>query len=884
MLSLTFAAILLFTGCSSTIDTKIIKQISTPLHVGSVVNKLPDDAKGAKYTATAQETDALQNMTMQLENEYAALYLDMSNYGIAVRDKRTGHIWFSNPELCFSDEISKSSDEATAEANSQLKIEYYDDQGKQFFMTSFPDAANGNDMNQVKVIKQDNVLKLLYTFGKDEEQLVICRVMTEDHFNKTLQDAQTLLDSGEIMTNQFAVFQNSYSKITLQDAQADPKLMKQYPQLKKHKTLYILHAELSDVIKSQLENVFYKTGWTLNKVKSELKIVGQGGEEQLGSPNFKVPIEYQLQGPDLLASVMTDEIKESKGMLLHKVSFLNSLGAAKNDTDGYSFLPDGSGVLIDNKGRNSDQYSLNLRFYGSDLGLDLYSNSQLSPDVIFPVFGIKSNQTALFGIVESGEANGGVLAQQPGVMSSYNRVGCWLEYRAMDTAILDQNISRESQMVLLAKNPANIEYRVRYHFLYGDQSEYAGMADYYRTYLEQTGVLKRLDISKASNLNIEILGAVDKKKQVVGFPITVKEPLTSFKQASKMADQLNNAGIQHASFSYAGWMNGGMQYSLASEAKAESVLGGASGIRDLSLHLEKLGFDFYPEVDISHIFKTRLGSGYQVKRDAVKYLNKTTAVTGSYNPASGALMLKNQGLIINPSSYQWILNRFLPTYDKLGIKGISATSLGSDLGGDYHGDSQISREVAKNDTVQALKSIYSHDHKIQLETGNAYSLPYANSLVGVPLTSSGYRIENASIQFVPMVIHGYISYCGPALNLSQNFQNSFLQAVQSGANLNFQLMAAENDVLKNTTMDGSYSISDVYWMDKIIEIYKTWNKDFADLSTKRITGYKQDGDIKVTIYEDETRVYVNFADSERMLDGITVSSFSYAVVKGQAGK
>ena len=41
-----------------------------------------------------------------------------------------------------------------------------------------------------------------------------------------------------------------------------------------------------------------------------------------------------------------------------------------------------------------------------------------------------------------------------------------------------------------------------------------------------------------------------------------------------------------------------------------------------------------------------------------------------------------------------------------------------------------------------------------VDRGNAYALPYADAIVNLPTSSSGYSLVNASIPFYQMVIHG----------------------------------------------------------------------------------------------------------------------------------
>lgn len=874
------AVSLLVTGCAPTGSDEPAVAVGVPIHQNGAVNSLPAGTTPQSFAATAEEQALLDSMVLQLENEDAALYLDMFTYAVAVLDKRTGHIWHSNPGIAYADPKADGSDEARNEANSQIKIEYYDNQNMAYQMYSYPDVVNGYDMDQVEVTCENGVLKLVYTFGKNEENMLFCRILTEETYNQVYAQVEQLVAEGVLMEYEFAAVYNTYVPLTLEEAEENKELMEAYPQIKNHSILYVMGDDTGDVVKSQLEGVYEELGWTLEDVEAENAKVGAGSEEQTGPPNFVIPLTYQLQGPDLLASINTAEITESKGMMLHKISFLNGLCAAKEGTDGYMLLPDGSGALVDNKVGLSDQLNYSLRFYGADQGLNLYDDTQLSSQVPFPVYGIKNGNVATFAVVESGEGSGGLLASLPDAVSSYSRIENWLEYRSKDTAFLSSGISSSDHMLVFAKKGATVDYRVRYHFLYGEQATYSGMAAYYRTYLEQTGGLKKQE-ELSGSLKVELLGAVDKKKQVLGFPVTVKESLTSFEEAEALIAELREAGITDLDVTYSGWMNGGVSYSLASKAKVESVLGGASGLSALAQQCEENGVSLYPDVDFAHIYREKLGSGYSAKRDAIQYISKEIARTGMYDPASGLLRASGRGVVLQAGSFERIVSSFLPSYEKLQLGGMMVSSFGSVLGGDYHGDKEIlSREEAKLLTVEELKKISEQGYGLQLSTGNAYVLPYAESLVDVPLTSSGRRIESQSVPFVPMVLHGYVSYSGTALNLSQNFQQAFLETIEAGADLQFRLMAAENTSLKNTNVDNTFSVSASYWMDQVVELYTRWQQDLSAVAGMPITSHTRQGDVAVTTYQNGTRVYVNYSDAAVQADGISIPALDYVVVTG----
>lgn len=875
-------------GCSSEGTGPADPTPVIPVSDKAFVSRLPADAAAGTYASGEEERAALDQMSLQLENEAAALYLNETYFDIAVLDKRTGRVWFSNPAVHFVDPKAEATPEARAEAYSQIFIEFYNETGERQEMSSYPDAVDGVDRFQAEYTCENDVLTVTYTLGKRMDDLVIAPILREESYNRLMEDAQRLVDEGVLMPGDYGTARDSYSRLSIDDEDAADYL-EEYPQLKEHGVLYVLAGELSEVVQSRVDEVFRAAGWDAQAVKAEEEAVG-GAALNTDTPNFTVALQYSLQMADLLVTVPTDSIEESEGMYLHRIDFLRSMGATREGTDGYLLVPDGSGALLYNDGGSFDQKQLELAFYGSDYGMDLYDESLLLPDAALPVYGIQGTNAAVFAIAESGEANGGLEARLSDSQSSYNRVGNWLEYRAMDTAYLngasgagdevadEDKMTWDSEMTVFAQEPSRSDYRVRYHFLYGDQAGYTGMAAYYQSYLEQTGVLSRDKAQTDSRLIVDIVGTIDKRKQVLGFPVDGKEALTTFEQAGALLDGLYEAGIGDISVRLEGWMNGGMASSLPNRVKVQKELGGADGLQSLQQQIEQAGGRLYPAVDIGLTYSGK-ESGFQSGRDAMQLLNKKVALTGVYNPATGRLAEERQAILVNTSSFDWILDGFFPAYAELGLKGISASGLGRRLGGNYQGSAFVCREQAKRDTQEALERMTAEGYGLQLELGNAYVLAYAQELIDVPLTDSGLRITDQSVPFVAMVLHGYLPFAGSPMNLEQDLQTAFLQAAEAGAAMQFKLMAAENMTLKNTDYEGSFADCASAWEERITALYQRMDEDFAGLWDQRITGHRRDGELAVVTYENGARVYVNYGNSATAADGLTVPAMDYLVVR-----
>jgi len=62
---------------------------------------------------------------------------------------------------------------------------------------------------------------------------------------------------------------------------------------------------------------------------------------------------------------------------------------------------------------------------------------------------------------------------------------------------------------------------------------------------------------------VEIVGAVDKVKQILGVPVSRPLKLTTFKEAANMITELKSDGLNNMSVKLTGWTNGGIQQKIS---------------------------------------------------------------------------------------------------------------------------------------------------------------------------------------------------------------------------------------------------------------------------------------------------------------------------------
>ena len=844
--------VIMLSGCTDVLHPADSVKSYYEFSDSQFVNDLQAEAKTGAYKAAEHETQALASMEEMLSNEYISLYMG-KYYDIAVLDKETGKIFFSNRAIYENpDELS---DEGKADAFSQVSIEYYDGASAQNTMSSYPDSINDDGMNQVRTECDGDTLKVTYCFGTDTANQNICYVMSKEGYDE-------LDDAGKSEN------------------------IKKYPGLEELGTIYVCEADyLTTVQRTLMEEVSSALKMDADFVAEQKKLVGIENSAGAVQAYFEIPVIYRIHGRDLVAQIDTPNIVhvENSGYYLTKIYLLSNFFASTADEEGYLLVSDGSGAVIENDSRNENTSTLtqtDLPFYGSDFGLDLSNSSSLAPYSVFPVFGIQRGSAGVFGIVESGDAMGGVRVKTENSLSKYNAISPYFTYYAMDIAqndILDQQENVVANRVYSKKKP-DAPYVVRYHFLYGEKSGYSGMAAYYRAYLCSTGSLTEKDSKSSPRLDLSFIGAVT-KRQMIGFiPMNVEVAASTFENIQRFAEELEKDGIDDFDITLQGSINGGMQFRIPQKLKIEKSMGGAEGYKTLADYLEDGGNKLYLDVDFTKVYRN--GNGLDTSSQIARFISNNTAVLSGYSPANGERDPESSAHLINPLSFDYIIGKFKDAAEDVGINEIRVSSMGSYLSGNYDERHELTREDTKNIVISSLENLRDSGYNLLIDGGNIYTLKYAGAVTDVPLESSGISIESYTVPFVGMVLHGCVDYSGVALNQQGSYQNSFLKSIENGAGLHYILMTEDPLLLADTSYSNYYSVSVDEWKEEIVSAYEQLSDFFYEVSDSAIVQHSILSENVVQVrYENGSSVLINYNDQPVTVGETTIDGMDYCLLK-----
>ncbi len=110
--------------------------------------------------------------------------------------------------------------------------------------------------------------------------------------------------------------------------------------------------------------------------------------------------------------------------------------------------------------------------------------------------------------------------------------------------------------------------------------------------------------------------------------------------------------------------------------------------------------------------------------------------------------------------------------------------------------------------------------KIMVDSGNAYSIPYASVVLNAPLDSSRYLNTSEAVPFFGMVYHGYLVFAGKPTNSAGDINYEILKIIENGATLFMQFSYQNVEILKeDPTLSKYYAISYEIWKETLISKY-----------------------------------------------------------------
>ncbi|GAA4062567.1 DUF5696 domain-containing protein [Amphibacillus indicireducens] len=790
--------------------------------------------------------DRLEGMIGIAENDNLQLFVDEETASIAVVNKVNDSIWYSNPPDREEDPIAAGVNSDIL--SSQVQLSFYNSFGQRSNMNSYSDAIAYEQFNIEPI---ENGLKVQYQLGRNERSASDLPLMLSP---ERFEELSSRLDSTGQRALIIAYRENKDTGIYDRNDGA-----------------------LSGMQLERAFQAFEDAGYTeedLEQDMAELNFTQESDDDR----TFIATIEYRLDEDSLLATVPVEEIFYEPEFPVDRISFLRFFGAGNTEEEGSLFVPDGSGALIHFNNGRVNVPSYQQAVYGQDLPLLQRSDVRTDEVVRLPVFGILKEDNALLGIIEEGAASATISADISGRLNSYNFVYPTFTVINKDEVTL-QAEDQERSLPRFQEEKMKSDFSVRYVFLTGEEANYSGMANYYQDYLVESGLLRRnRETIDSENIPFytQLIGSINKQQHFAGVPYQALEPLTTFEEAEEILDQLMAHDVDNIRVNYIGWFNRGVNHRMPNKVKVDRAIGGARGLNDFIEYAEENNISVFPETALLQVHNS---SGFKPRKKASRTL--TNIPTAIY-PIDRALRERDRmstpSHTLSPRYVDEITTDFLKEFVPFGTTGLTLRDLADVLNSDFRRNEQIDRFESEEISRNAIEKMYNEDLELMAHGGNLYALQYLTDVINVPVSNSGFKIQDEAIPFYQMVLRGYVDYATTPFNLSTylNDQDYILNALEYGSNINFQWIYQSNDLLKGTRFDHLYSVNYERWLDQAAEIYHEVNDFLKHVQGETIEAHEilEEGVYRTT-YENGAYVIVNYGLESVNVDGYTIEPQSY---------
>lgn len=614
--------------------------------------------------------------------------------------------------------------------------------------------------------------------------------------------------------------------------------------------------------------------------KAEVMQLSNGVRFEFSFPEygFKVPVHVTLCKDGVELSVIFAQIQEENALFrLTSVDVAPYFHAAEITEDGFVFLPDGSGTILDWKNVIDPSIEYRQFVYGRDAAIVALEKTADTQPIRLPVFGILRGNSAYTAIITEGAPRAAINATAAGKRNQYSNAYAEFIYR--ESALV--KIEKKNQTVTIIEQSHTTlgQMTVRYCLTAGKELSYTDMAQAYRNYLLHDGGLTVTAGERGAPLVIELYGGVLKQQFVMGFPVEQVVPLTTFDDAQTIIRQLQQKGVDSILINYTQWQEDATGAGIQTEIRPEGKLGGERGLQALIDLCKEQGISIYLNANVNSMFSDTWG--YSTKNDAASSVRRDPAMQYHYNISTGQADVSTPSFLLKVTRILETAQKLANSAEKYDITGLSDGYLGQQIYSDFSKNA-ITRDHSEyfwKDTLSTLAS----EGRMPVTGGNAYALGAADLILDAPMTDSGFLMTARAIPFYQIALHGVVDLSVTAINEQSDVTAAFLKAVETGSCLKWRWIAENADELVDTDYNAIVSSQYNNWIDLASEQYQQAAQLLTRIAACTVESHElliQYGEVVRVVWSDGTQVLVNYNDTAVSVDGLTVQAQSFAVKEG----
>ena len=548
---------------------------------------------------------------------------------------------------------------------------------------------------------------------------------------------------------------------------------------------------------------------------------------------------YRLGDDYLDVDLPLARLREEAKNVFARIDPLPSLGAAKADANGYFVVPNGVGALV-RFGRSQPEYrrDYEAEVYGPAT-LAFGPGTGAEERAAMPVYGIVDGDAAMLGIVRRGEMDAQLGAQMATRPSEMNRVGA--QFLVRRNALYPRRRGTFASRV--ETEPVRGERGLRFRFLSGPDATYVGLAKAYRQYLIAERGASPLAADEAP-LHLRIFMGIERPS----FPWEELVTLTTYDQAIELLEALAARGVGRLHVTLVGWEKRGMFGRWPIRLPPEPGFGGEAGLRRLAEYSAARGHRLI--VEDQYLFAIEGNGGFSTRADVVKAASRL-AMTNAMERV----------FLLNPVfARQRYAEPDTAALARMGVRGVLVRYAGEIVLRDHNETHPLDRAAFAEQQRGLLGLARERTGWAGAHGASDYLVGAADHLHGIPLDRWNYQFFEETVPFMPIALHGLVTYSGLPGNMRGDAARERLRGVEYGALPTFELTHAPPLELARTDYEGLFSSRYADWLDQVVEEYRLAREELGAAWRLPIVDHRQlSAEAFRTTYADGTRVTVDYS-------------------------
>jgi len=623
-------------------------------------------------------------------------------------------------------------------------------------------------------------------------------------------------------------------------------------------------------------------------------------------------VEFSIEGDELVYRIPAKGIIEREGLegeqqdrrpLLVSLSVLPYMGAHRSGQEGYFVTPDGTGALTKfDTARITNYNEYSKKVYGSDLTFDTtetpdYNNQLLSIGAYGVVENIKENGSNINSIansmmtafIQEGDSNAELKISNPGI-KSLPFYAIYFQYNYRDFYKLQiSNGGTQYDMVVKDKQLGDVEQRMKFTVSKEDDFSYVDVAKEVRNKLiaqwkERYGV----DVSigsagNAATLNMKMfMGAQNE----MGGVLNQVKTMTDFEDVKNIYNELNTLKATDLRLSLLGWQKGGYYWNATSKLKTDSAFGGSDGLEDLHKWAKDNNITLALDNNLLIVYGDPT-NGATFRSSIVKQAN--TFYLNYYIKNNSGVYRKTDFYVMSPKYFdKEIIDDVIERLKEFGANSVDLQQLGDTLYSDYNEGNPLFRVQAMSLYTKWLQKYGENFDNVSVYNGNSYAIPFADTVIDMPVEKSSHIVLDEEIPFMQIVYHGLVDYYSAPVNNQDNELFFKLRSIEYGSLMSYEITKEKTSELRYTYYNGLYRSEYSNLKDEIVDKYNAVAEAVKPFATLEIVDHfraVEGKEVFCTEYSDGTRVYVNYEDSDLQFNDeagneIKVAKENYIIKKG----